>query len=140
MPARLSVVDAEGFNFDQDVDGAGRPFLVARGADGDLGILPGHEPLLTTLRPGTLEIRDGDQVTELFCGGGFLEVLPDRVVVLADVAERAEQISEEAAQAARDHAAQALQGEMTPRERAERSLALEVADARLRMARIRRGL
>jgi F-type H+-transporting ATPase subunit epsilon len=140
MPARLSVVDAEGFNFDQEVDGEGRPFLIARGADGDLGILPEHEPLLTTLRPGLLQIRNGDQVTELFCGGGFLEVLPDRVVVLADVAERAEQISEEAAQAARDRAAQRLQGEMTPRERAERSLALEVADARLRMARIRRGL
>lgn len=140
MPARLSVVDAEGFDFDQDVDGGGRPFLVARAADGDVGILPGHEPLLTTLRPGPLQIRNGEEVIELFCGGGFLEVLPDRVTVLADVAERADAISEEAAQAARDHAAQRLAGELTERERMEMSLALEVADARLRMARIRRGI
>lgn len=140
MPARLAVVDAEGFNFEGDVDGGGRPFLIAKGVDGDLGILPGHEPLLTTLRPGPLQIRDGDQVTELFCGGGFLEVLPDQVTVLADVAERADAISEEAAQEARDRAAARLEGEMTSRERAERGLALEVAEARLRLARIRRGL
>ncbi|MGH7920439.1 MAG: ATP synthase F1 subunit epsilon [Candidatus Dormibacteraceae bacterium] len=140
MPVRLSVVDAEGFNFDQEVDGEGRPFLVARGGDGDLGILPQHEPVLTTLRPGLLKIRNGSEVTELFCGGGFLEVLPDRVTVLADVAERADQISEEAAQAARDRAEQRLAGELTKREQAEMSLALEVADARLRMAKVRKGI
>ena len=140
MAVPLRVVSVEGSLFEDEVDAGGRPFLIARGADGDVGILPQHSPLLTTLRPGLLEIRNGNDTTELFCGGGFLEVLPDRVTVLADVAERADQISEEAAEAARQRAADRLAGELSPAERADMTAALEVAEARLRLARIRRGV
>ena len=139
MGVQLRVVSVERSLFEDEVDGRGRPFLVCFGAEGELGILPRHAPLLTTLRPGLLLIRDGSEETELFVGGGFLEVLPDRVTVLADVAERAEEISEEAAEEARRQAQERLSGELTPREETEMAAILEVAEARLRLARMRRG-
>src|SRR5262252_1457299 len=139
MGVQLRVVSVERLLFEGEVDGAGRPFLVCEGVDGELGILPRHAPLLTALRPGPLLIRNGGDETELFVGGGFLEILPDRVTVLADVAERADEISEEAAEEARRRAHELLAGELTPREQAEMAAVLEVAEARLRLARMRRG-
>jgi len=135
----LRVVSVERSLFEGEVDGQGRPFLVCEGTEGELGILPRHAPLLTTLRPGPLLIRDGAEETELFVGGGFLEVLPDRVTVLADVAERAEEISEEAAEEARRQIAERLAGELSPAEQAEMEHVLAVAEARLRLIRTRRS-
>lgn len=139
MPVRLRVVSVERSLFDDEVDGRGRPFLVAQGAEGELGILPRHAPLLTTLRPGELFIRNGSEEFSLFVGGGFLEVLPDRVTVLADVAERTEEISEGAAEEARRRAQERLAGQLTTEEEAQMIQVLEVAEARLRLARIRKG-
>jgi F-type H+-transporting ATPase subunit epsilon len=140
MPSvQLRVVSVERELFEGEVDGQGRPFLVAQGTEGELGLLPRHSPLLTTLRPGPLQIRNGTEETELFVGGGFLEVLPDRVTVLADIAERPEEISEEAAEEARRRAGERLAGELTPEEKAEMTTLLEQAEARLRLARARRG-
>jgi len=136
---QLRVVSVERSLFEDEVDGQGRPFLVCQGTEGELGILPRHAPLLTTLRPGPLVIRNGTEETELFVGGGFLEVLPDRVTVLADVAERAEEISEESAEEARQRAQERLAGELSPQEEAQMAQILEVAEARLRLARMRRG-
>jgi F-type H+-transporting ATPase subunit epsilon len=62
------------------------------GRAGYLGILPGHTPLLTELGIGSLSYRQGDQTLRLAVAGGFAEVLPDRVIVLAETAERAEEI------------------------------------------------
>jgi F-type H+-transporting ATPase subunit epsilon len=135
----LRVVSVERSLFEGEVDGQGRPFLVCLGAEGELGILPRHAPLLTTLRPGAMYIRNGSDETELFVGGGFLEVLPDRVTVLADVAERAEEISEQAAEEARRRAQERLAGQLSPAEEKEMILLLEQAEARLRLARVRRG-
>jgi F-type H+-transporting ATPase subunit epsilon len=137
VPVR--VVSVERSLFEAEVDGEGRPFLVAEGAEGELGILPRHAPLLTTLRPGLLSIRNGAEETTLFVGGGFLEVLPDRVTVLADVAERADEISEEAAEEARQRARERLAGQLSAAEEAEMTQVLEMAEARLRLARIRRS-
>ena len=139
MGVQLRVVSVERSLFEDEVDGQGRPFLVCQGTEGELGILPRHAPLLTTLRPGPLVIRNGTEETELFVGGGFLEVLPDRVTVLADVAERAEEISEESAEEARQRAQERLAGELSPQEEAQMAQILEVAEARLRLARMRRG-
>jgi F-type H+-transporting ATPase subunit epsilon len=139
LGVQLRVVSVERSLYEGEVDGQGRPFLVCQGVEGELGILPRHAPLLTALRPGPLEIRNGPEVTELFVGGGFLEVLPDRVTVLADVAERAEEISEEAAEDARHRAQERLAGVLSPHEEAEMAQALQVAEARLRLARMRRG-
>jgi F-type H+-transporting ATPase subunit epsilon len=140
MPVLLRVVSVERSLFEGEVDGQGRPFLVAQGAEGELGILPRHAPLLTTLKPGLLSIRNGSEETQLFVGGGFLEVLPDRVTVLADVAERAEEISEEAAEEARRRAQERLaEAALTPEEAAEMEQVLAIAEARLRLARDLRG-
>jgi F-type H+-transporting ATPase subunit epsilon len=134
MPIALRVVSVERSLFEGDVD-----FIVANGADGELGILPRHAALMTTLKPGPLKITQGDKETLLFVGGGFLEVLPDRVTVLADTAERAEEISVERAEAARKHAQEKLAGTLSTAEEFEFQQALAMAEARLRLARARRG-
>ena len=84
MPSiRLDIVTAEGAVYSDDVD-----VLVAPGVEGQLGILPHHTPLMTMLQPGELRVRKGGEEVSLAITGGFLEVRPDRVIVLADAAER----------------------------------------------------
>jgi F-type H+-transporting ATPase subunit epsilon len=134
VPIPLRVVSVEESLFEGEAD-----FIVATGSDGELGILPNHAPLLTTLAPGPLMIRHSGSEDVLFVGGGFMEVLPDRVTVLADVAERAEDISEEAAEEARKRAQDALAGDLSPLEQAQMTGVLEMAEARLRLSRVRRG-
>ena len=70
-------------------------------ADGSLGVLPGHTPLLTTLRVGQLRYRKGEEQQFILIAFGFAEVLPDRVTILAQVAERPEEIDTARADAAR---------------------------------------
>jgi F-type H+-transporting ATPase subunit epsilon len=132
----LRVVSVERSLFEGDVE-----FIIANGADGELGVLARHAPLMTILKPGPLRIQEVYGGTEqvLFVGGGFLEVLPDRVTVLADVAEHAEEISLERAEEARRRAQEKLAGTLTTAEETEFQNALAVADARLRLARMRRG-
>lgn len=137
MAVPLRVVSVESLVFEAEVDGRGRPFLICQGVEGELGILPQHAPLLTILRPGPLLIRDGAEETELFVGGGFLEVLPDRVTVLADAAERAQDISEESAERARREVQAALAGEISAAEQEALLQSLEMAEARLRLVRMR---
>ena len=134
MSFPLRVVSVERSLFEGDVD-----FVVANGADGELGILPRHAPLMTILKPGALKIRHGGNEELLFVGGGFLEVLPDRVTVLADVAEHADEISVQQAEEARRRAQEKLAGTLTASEETEFQNALAMAEARLRLARTRRG-
>ena len=134
MKFPLRVVSVERSLFEGDVD-----FMVANGADGELGVLARHAALMTILKPGTLKITNDGKEELLFVGGGFLEVLPDRVTVLADVAEHAEEISIEQAEAARKRAQERLAGTLTAGEEVEFNQALAMAEARLRLARARRG-
>jgi F-type H+-transporting ATPase subunit epsilon len=133
---QLRVVSVERSLFEGDVE-----FVVANGADGELGILARHAPLMTILKPGPLRIQEtlGGPEEVIFVGGGFLEVLPDRVTVLADVAEHADEISLERAEAARRSAAEKLAGTLSAAEETEFQNALAMAEARLRLARMRRG-
>lgn len=78
------------------------------GKGGYLGILPGHAPLLSELQMGELSYRQGAHWTFLAVFWGFVEVLPDRVIVLAETAERGEEISVERAQAAQERAQERL--------------------------------
>jgi F-type H+-transporting ATPase subunit epsilon len=78
------------------------------GSDGYFGVLPGHAPLLASLQVGQLWYRKGSEVSFLSVAFGFAEVLPDRVTVLAQIAERAEEIDIERAQAERQRAEDAL--------------------------------
>lgn len=82
--------------------------VVVPGSEGYLGILPGHTPLLAMLRVGELWFRVGQEKQYLAIAGGFVEVLPDRVTVLADIAERALDIDVARAEAARKRAEERL--------------------------------
>ena len=88
MPAmRLEIVTAERVVYSEDVNS-----VLAPGTEGELGILPNHSPLLTTLKPGELRVeKDGNQFY-MAVSGGFMEVLGNKVTVLADTAERLEEI------------------------------------------------
>ena len=78
------------------------------GEEGYLGVLPGHTPLLTSLKIGEIKYKMGSTAKYLFVSWGFVEILPDRVTVLADVAETPEDIDVEAAAEAREQAEKRL--------------------------------
>jgi F-type H+-transporting ATPase subunit epsilon len=111
-------------------------FVVARGAEGELGILPRHIPLMTPLSPGEVMIRNDGHEEYIFVAGGFLQVLPDKVVILADAAERAEEIDEQRADEARKRAQQLL--EQSDGADVEARAALERAIFRIRVAGLRK--
>ena len=84
--------------------------VVAPGESGELGILPGHAPLLARVKPGVLKINTPDGGEEfMYVSGGVLEVQPDKITVLADVAERGEELDESRAEEARKAAESKLQ-------------------------------
>jgi len=100
---RLDIVTAERVVYSDDVD-----LVVAPGIEGQLGILPHHAPLMTTLQVGELQVKKGGEEFSLAIHGGFLEVRPDRVIVLADAAERAEEIDIAQAEEAKRRAEEEL--------------------------------
>jgi F-type H+-transporting ATPase subunit epsilon len=102
-------IDCEVVTAERVVYHGGAAMVIAPGTEGELGILPRHAPLLTSLQAGELIIRrQGEADLSIAIGGGFMEVLSNRVVVLADSAERAEEIDEDRAQRARDRALKQL--------------------------------
>jgi len=82
--------------------------IVVPGSEGYLGVLPGHTPLLAMLKVGELWFRIGQEKQFLAMAGGFVEVLPDRVTVLAQIAERAQEVDVARAEAARKRAEERL--------------------------------
>jgi F-type H+-transporting ATPase subunit epsilon len=82
--------------------------VVVPGSEGELGVLPGHTPLLSSLKIGELWYRQGQEKHYLAIAFGFVEVLPDRVTVLADVGERAQEIDVNRAERAKQRAEQLL--------------------------------
>jgi F-type H+-transporting ATPase subunit epsilon len=127
---QVELVTAEGRILSEEAD-----FVLAPGIDGDLGVLPHHIPLLTPLRTGQVTVRNGDAEHVLFVAGGFLEVLPDKVTILADAAERAEDIDEARAEESRKRAQELLTQDVGNYEAA---MELERATLRLRVAEVRR--
>ena len=108
--------------------------VVAPGSEGELGILPGHAPLLTGLRPGVLRYTEGSRTSRIAIGGGLAEVTQERVTVLAPSAETAEQIDAAEAESRRSAAAAAYAnaGFAAPAEELERlHQELERAQARV---------
>ena len=130
---RLEVVTAERMVFSDDVD-----MVVAWGTEGQLGILPHHAPLMTMLRPGDLLIRKDNEEQYLAIGGGFLEVRPDKVIVLADACERAEEIDVTRAEAAKRRAEEILKARVPEVDAAVAEAALRRSLARLKVAEKRR--
>jgi F-type H+-transporting ATPase subunit epsilon len=133
MGLRLDIVTPERELFTGEVD-----ILLVPGVDGQLGILPHHAPLITVLDEGVLIARRGEEEITFAIHGGYMQVLPDHAVVLADVGERAEEIDVERAEEARQRAEELLKKEPPPEERAVALEALRRSLVRLRVARRRR--
>lgn len=134
MPMLLEITTAERQVFGEEVD-----MVIAPGVDGQLGILPRHAPLMTMLRPGELTIRKGGADTFFSVTGGFMEVLGDHVIILADACEHSDEISEERAQEAMRRAQERIASRPAEMQM-ERALAsLRRAQARLDTVRRRRS-
>jgi F-type H+-transporting ATPase subunit epsilon len=131
-PVRVDIVTAERVVYSEDVD-----IVVAPGSQGQLGILPHHTPFMTTLQPGELLMRKGGEEYSLAISGGFLEVRPDRVIVLADAAERADEIDIARAEAAKERARDRI-GHPSGVDISNAEAALRRALARIRVAEKRR--
>lgn len=132
-PIRLDVVTAERVVLSDEVD-----VVVAPGVEGQLGILPHHAPLMTTLQTGELIARKAGEEFILAISGGFLEVRPDHVIVLADVAERAEEIDIERAEAAKRRAEERLAHVVPGIDMARAEASLHRAMIRIKVAERRR--
>jgi len=105
------------------------------GKNGYLGILPGHAPLITELSVGEISYRNAGRTEHLAVAWGFAEVLPDKVTVLAEVAERAAEINVDRAQKAKDRAQERLKKMESETDYQRAELALEKAITRLEVAR-----
>ena len=104
MPILLEIVTPEKLAYSDTVDA-----VVLPGSEGEMGVLPHHAPLLATLGLGELRIRKGGSEESFAIVGGFLQVLPTKVVVLAETADMASEIDLEKAQEARREAEKALE-------------------------------
>jgi len=109
--------------------------LVVPGAEGELGILPKHSPLLSALNAGELIITNGEEVDEVFVSGGYMEVQPDKVTILADTAERAADMDEAEIIAAQRRAEELVSSQNADVDLAMAEAELAMLTARLRMLR-----
>lgn len=131
----IEIVTGERVVFtEDDVD-----MIVAPGVDGTLGILPEHAPLITLLANGELRVKKGPQEQSLVVFGGFMEVTPEHVIVLADTAERAEEIDLSRAQEARQRAETAIGQRQASIDLDAAEQSLRRATLRLRIGERRRG-
>lgn len=96
---RCEIVTVERLVYEDEVDSVTAPAF-----KGEIQILPDHAPLITALSPGELVVAKAGETEYFAIGGGYLEVLANKVTVMADTAERADEIDETRAQAARDRA------------------------------------
>jgi F-type H+-transporting ATPase subunit epsilon len=103
MPIRCEIISQDRMVFEGDAD-----IVVLPGTDGEMGILPHHAPLLTTLKIGIIKVRSGGKEVVFTVAGGIAEVQPDIVTVLANAAENVEEIDVARAEAARKRAQEIL--------------------------------
>jgi F-type H+-transporting ATPase subunit epsilon len=131
---RLEIVTPERVIYSNEVDA-----VVVPGVEGQLGILPHHAPLMTMLQPGELKVRKGGEEIYVAIFGGFLEVRPDRVIVLADAAERAEEIDTARVEEAKRQAEQQMANRVLSEvEKARAEAALRRSLVQLKVAERRR--
>jgi F-type H+-transporting ATPase subunit epsilon len=130
MTIRLEIVTPERLAYADDVDAVNVP-----GIEGELGVLPHHAPLLTTLGLGELRIRKGGVEEGFAIAGGFLQVRPNKIVVMAETADMASEIDLERAQEARRDAERALEtASHEPADLAAARASLQTALLRIRVA------
>ena len=129
----LEIITAERQVYSGEVD-----MVIAQGFDGQLGILPKHAPLMTMLKPGELTVRKDGEDIYVAVTGGFMEVLGNRVSVLADACERSDEIDEERAEQAMQKAQEALATKGSNVEMGRALASLQRAQVRLGLVRRRR--
>ena len=134
MPIHLEIVTAERVVLSDEVDQINAPTK-----DGRVGILPRHAPLLTILDVGELDIIKAGERTPFAISGGFMEVLPNRVTILADTAERADEIDEARAEAARRRAEEQIAQRQSDHDIALAEAELRRALIRLKVAQLKRN-
>lgn len=128
---QLEIVTPEAKVFSEEVD-----MVVLPGVEGELGVLPLHVPLMTRLLPGEVRITQGQKQVELVVGNGFIEVLPDRVCILTDMALADSEVDEQTAEEAIKRAQETLQDKkLSSDEVAETESALARSLAQLRFKR-----
>ncbi|MGE5601945.1 MAG: ATP synthase F1 subunit epsilon [Nitrososphaerales archaeon] len=114
--------------------------ILAPGIEGELGILPRHAPMITVLSPGEVQVkREGQEDLFFAVSGGWMEVLPTQVTILARTAERSDEIDVQRADAARARAEELLAQGVTREERAGLELQLRRSQIRLRVGRRQGG-
>jgi F-type H+-transporting ATPase subunit epsilon len=130
MPIRIEIVTPEKLAYSDEVDA-----VILPGSEGELGVLPHHAPLISLLGAGELRVRKGGLEESFAIVGGFVQVLPDKVVVMAETADLAAEIDLERAQEARRDAERALEaGLVEPTDLAQARAALQAALVRIRVA------
>jgi F-type H+-transporting ATPase subunit epsilon len=134
MPFQLEIVSPERRAFTDEVD-----MVIVPGIDGQLGILPHHTRLISVLGVGELRIKKGGTEQSLLISGGFVEVRPDKVIVMADLAEHSDEIDESRAAEARKRAEAELDQAKDPVDIARVRAALQTALMRERIATRRRS-
>lgn len=134
MPLSVHIVTAEREVYTED----GVDRIVIPGSEGELTVLPSHASLMTMINPGVLRVIKGNEEIEMAVTGGFLEVRDDRVMVLADAAERAEEIDVVRAEEARRRAERALEEKVSTEHLIEAAAALQRSLLRLRAVERRR--
>ena len=134
MPLRLEIVSPERMVYNDDVD-----MVIVPGRNGQLGILPHHTPLISSLGVGELRIKKSGSEESMLISGGFVEVRPDKVIVMADLAEHSDEIDEAKAVEARKQAEAQLGEVHDPVDIARVRAALQTALMRERIATRRRS-
>lgn len=131
---RLEIVTPETTAYSEDVE-----MVTLPGSEGELGVYPKHVPVLTILKPGELRVLKNGRVSSLAVGEGFIEITPDKVSVLTDVALEAERIDESAAEEAIARAKAAMKEDHSAEEIAAISATMQKALAQLHVKRRRRS-
>ncbi|MBB5355432.1 MULTISPECIES: F0F1 ATP synthase subunit epsilon [Anoxybacillus] len=126
---KVSVVTPDGPVYEADVE-----MVSAKAQSGELGVLPGHIPMVAPLEIGAVRLKKGNATELVAVSGGFLEVRPDRVTILAQAAERAEDIDVARAKAAKERAERRLQAKQDEIDHKRAELALRRAINRLNVA------
>ncbi len=134
MPLKLEILSPERRAYSDEVD-----MVVVPGIDGQLGILPHHTRLISALGIGELKIKKGGTEEHMLISGGFVEVRPDRVIVMADLAEHSDEIDEARAVEARKRAEAELESTHDPVDIARVRASLQTALMRERIAVRRRS-
>jgi F-type H+-transporting ATPase subunit epsilon len=134
MGIRVDIVTAERLVFSQDAD-----IVMVPGVEGEMGILPHHEPIMTMIKPGEVLVRKGTEEFSMAVSGGFLEVTPDHITILADAAERADEIDVARAEAAKKRAEEKLTNRTAETDSANAEASLRRALARIKVAEKRRS-